>query len=59
VRATARTAQSPGELPSAPDLLADIAHLFGVDRGAFGYAQAETSPEAIGIPRSQPAGSTS
>ena len=51
VRATARTAESPPELPPAPELLAEIARLFGVDRGAHGYARAVEDPDAIALAR--------
>jgi hypothetical protein len=51
VRATARTAPRAEELPPAEELLAALARLFGVERGAFGYARAATAPEAIPLPR--------
>src|SRR5919109_3847454 len=45
VRRVARTAESPRELPPAPELLAELARLFGVERGAFGYARAAQAPD--------------
>jgi hypothetical protein len=51
VRRVARTAENPGELPPAPELLAELARLFGIERGAFGYARAAESPDALALPR--------
>jgi hypothetical protein len=51
VRATARTAGRPEDLPPASELLAGIARLFGVERGAYGYARAADDPDAIPLPR--------
>jgi hypothetical protein len=51
VRAVARTGRFPEELPPAPELLADLARLFGVPQGAHGYFAAAETPEAIVIPR--------
>jgi hypothetical protein len=50
VRRTARTAARPEELPSAAELLAELARLFGV-RGTHGYAHAVEAPDAIALPR--------
>jgi hypothetical protein len=52
VRSAARTGRSPGEIPAAPELLTGLARLFGVPRGAFGYAQALAAEGAIALPRS-------
>ena len=51
VRAIARTATSPVELPPAPELLAELARLFGVPQAAHGYPQAAGREGAIVIPR--------
>jgi hypothetical protein len=51
VRRVARTAESPRELPPAPELLAELARLFGVERGAFGYARAAQAPDALAVTR--------
>jgi hypothetical protein len=52
IRATARTALSLPELPPATELLTAIARLFGVERGAHGYAWAAGDPDAIPLARS-------
>lgn len=51
VRATARTAASPTELPPAADMLAELARLFGIPQATHGYAEATALPDAIVIPR--------
>jgi hypothetical protein len=51
VRALARTATSPVELPPAPELLAELARLFGVPQAAHGYPEAGEHEGAIVIPR--------
>ena len=51
VRAIARTAKSPAELPSPTELLSKLARAFGIERGAHGYGQAASAPGAIDIPR--------
>ena len=51
VRAIARTARSPAELPPAAELLAELAGLFGVPQAAHGYAEAVERADAIVIPR--------
>ena len=51
VRATARTAASPAELPPAAELLAELARLFGVPQAAHGYPEAVERADAIVIPR--------
>jgi hypothetical protein len=51
IRATARTARNPQELPPADELLAAIAHIYGVERGAYGYARAADDPGAISLSR--------
>jgi hypothetical protein len=51
VRATARTATAPEELAAAPSLLAELARLFGIPQGSFGYASATGQPDAIPVER--------
>ena len=51
VRAIARTAGSPAELPPAGELLAELARLFGVPQAAHGYPEVSDRPDAIVIPR--------
>jgi hypothetical protein len=51
VRATARTAIAPEELPSAAELVADLARLFGIPQASFGYASARGQPDAIPVER--------
>ena len=51
VRVAARTARSPNELPAASNLLEDLAGVFGVPRGAFGYERAVADDGAIELPR--------
>jgi hypothetical protein len=51
VRRFARTAESPAGLPPARELLAQLAELFGVRRGAHGYPEAREAPGAIDLPR--------
>jgi hypothetical protein len=51
IRATARTARAPAELPPANELLAGLARLFGVERGGYGYARAVEEPAAIPVVR--------
>jgi hypothetical protein len=51
VRAIARTAKSPADLPPPTELLAKLARAFGIERGAHGYGQAASAPGAIDIPR--------
>lgn len=51
VRATARTARSPEELPPAPGLLAELARLFAVPQAAHGYPEALEEPGAVALPR--------
>jgi hypothetical protein len=51
IRATARTARSPTELPPANELLAGLARLFGVERGGYGYGRAVGEPAAIPLVR--------
>jgi hypothetical protein len=52
VRQTARTAKSVPELPPAPELIAHIAAVLGVEGADHGYEQARSIPGAIDIPRS-------
>jgi hypothetical protein len=51
VRAIARTAASPVELLPAPELLAELARLFGLPQAAHGYPGAAEREDAIVIPR--------
>ncbi len=51
VRATARTAIAPEELPSAGELVADLAGLFGIPQASFGYASAIGQADAIPVER--------
>jgi hypothetical protein len=51
VRAIARTASSPVELPPAAGLLAELARLFGLPQAADGYPEAAEREDAIVIPR--------
>ena len=50
-RATARTATAPEELPSAAELVAELARLFGIPQASFGYASATAEPDAIPVER--------
>ncbi|MGH3029624.1 MAG: hypothetical protein ACRDNE_02440 [Gaiellaceae bacterium] len=51
VRAIARTARAPDELQASAELLAELAHAFGIERGAHGYAEAASADGVIDIPR--------
>jgi hypothetical protein len=51
VRAVARTGRSPRELPPPETLIGELARLFGVERGAFGYARAAAAPDGITMGR--------
>lgn len=51
VRATAHTGESVRELPPPEELLAGLARLFGVERGAYGYARAVDEPSGISLAR--------
>jgi hypothetical protein len=51
VRAIAKTAKRPDELPPPARLLAELARAFGIERGADGYVRATSAPGAIDIPR--------
>ena len=51
VRAVARTGRSPQELRPPPEVLAELARLFGIERGASGYERASRNPEAIAVAR--------
>jgi hypothetical protein len=51
VRATARTATAPDELRPAPELVAELARLFGIPQASFGYASASGQPDAIPVER--------
>lgn len=51
VRAIARTGKSAEELRPGRELLAELARLFGIPQGAFGYADAEEREDAIAPPR--------
>ena len=49
IRAVARTAASPSELPPAAELLAELASTLGLDGGAYGYSEAREAEGAIAI----------
>jgi ribosomal protein S18 acetylase RimI-like enzyme len=49
IRAVARTAATPAELPPATELLAELAATLGLDGGAYGYAEAREAEGAIEI----------
>lgn len=51
VRHVIRTARAPEELPPAPELVAQIAAVLGVEGAEHGYADAGTVPGAIALPR--------
>jgi len=51
VRATARTAKGPAELPPARELLAELARVFALPGAEHGYEQARAEPGAIDLPR--------
>lgn len=51
VRATARTAKSPAELPPARELLAELARVFALPGAEHAYEAARTEPGAIDLPR--------
>ncbi len=51
VRATARTAKAPEELPPASALVADLGRLFGIPQASFGYTSATGQPDAIAVER--------
>lgn len=51
VRATARTGKDPGELRPAPELHADLARIFGLDRSVRGYAEARGAAGAVAVER--------
>jgi hypothetical protein len=50
VRAIARTAVSPAELPDAQEMLAELAGAFGLP-AARGYEDARAEPDAVALPR--------
>jgi hypothetical protein len=52
VRAAARTGRSADELPPAAELLTELARVFHIPRGAFGYGRAREDEDAIEIARS-------
>jgi hypothetical protein len=51
VRAVARTARAPKELPPADELLASLAAVFGLPSAERRYEQSRREPGAIDIPR--------
>ncbi|MEO8291379.1 MAG: hypothetical protein ABI649_10350 [Gaiellaceae bacterium] len=51
VRAVARTAAGPQELPPAAELVVQIAAVLGVEGAEHGYAEARTIPGALDLPR--------
>jgi hypothetical protein len=52
IRAVARTAESPDELPSSQDLIAEVAAALGIEGGEHGSEQAREIPEAIVVEHS-------
>jgi hypothetical protein len=51
VRATARTGKTPGDLPPARELLAELGRLFGIPQASHDYAEAAGEEGAIHLPR--------
>ena len=51
VRAVARTGNSPAELRPPPEVLAELARLFGIERGAWDYERAAQDPGAMAVAR--------
>ena len=51
VRAAARTARSPAELPPPAELLGELGRLFGLPQASHGYPEALEQPDAIPVPR--------
>ena len=51
IRAVARTASSPGELPPAPELLGQLAEAMGVEGASHGWANAPDLDGAVRIDR--------
>jgi hypothetical protein len=51
VRATARTGETPAELPPAEETLGELARLFGIPQAAHGYPWATEREDAIVVPR--------
>jgi hypothetical protein len=51
VRATARTARAPEELPPAADLVAELGGLFGIPQARLGYQHASAEPDAMPVER--------
>ena len=49
IRAIARTASSPAELPPAPGLLAELAATLGLSGGEYGYEEARGAEGAVQI----------
>ena len=49
VRAVARTATAPADLPPARELLAEIAEIFGIDGADHGYDGAESISDGVAI----------
>ena len=49
VRAVARTASSPAELPPAEELLAQLADVLGIEGAARSYAEARELPGAVSV----------
>ena len=51
IRRFAQTAESPDELSPAPELVAELSSLLGIEGGEHGYAAAAAIPGAVDIPR--------
>jgi hypothetical protein len=51
VRATARTATAPEELPPASELIAELGRLFGIPQASLDYPGASAEQDAIAVER--------
>lgn len=51
VRATARTATTPEELPAASELIAELGRLFGIPHASLDYPGAAAEPDAMPLAR--------
>jgi hypothetical protein len=55
IRAVARTASSPGELPPAPELLGQLAAAMGVEGASHGWGDAPEIAGAVRVDRTRDA----
>jgi hypothetical protein len=51
VRATARTATAPEELPPVSELIAELGRLFGIPQASLDYPGASAEQDAIAVER--------